>query len=187
MAIADLLLTCDDKNRRGGIKKIYYQDITNITSFTVGADHEYSAVTMDTTADDWFELEGTIQEKVFDSESSNENGSGVFDNTLEVLVPKLEEVKAEVLQSMVESCEIVFIIEFYNKTAGDNNIGMVLGWDELLEEDAGMSVNVNATSGRTLQDPNGYTMIANGQSAETPRIFSGTITLAQDSSTRDFS
>lgn len=181
MAIADILLACGDKNRRGGIKRIFYQDITNVTSFTTGAtDHEYTAVTMDSTGDLWFEIEGQIFEKELSWESSNENGSAVFENVLDVIIPKLEKAKAATLQSIVESCELVFIIETYNETTTPgNNIAIVMGFDELLGTDAGMRANVNGGSGRALQDPNAYTLNATGQSAEIPRIFSGTIELSQ--------
>lgn len=180
MAIADIILACGDKNRRGGIKRFFYQDITNVTSFAAGAtDHEYTAVTMDSTADLWFEIEGQIFEKELTSESTNENGSAVFENTLEIFVPKLEKAKAATLQSIVESCELVFIIETYNETAAGNNIAVVMGFDELLGTDAGMKANVSSNTGRTLQDPNLYTLSATGQSAEIPRIFSGTIELSQ--------
>ena len=53
----DILVTCDDENRRGGIKRIFVINRENVTSFTAGALQDYTAVTLDATSDVFYEIE----------------------------------------------------------------------------------------------------------------------------------
>ena len=53
----DILLACTDENRRGGIKRLFVANVENITSFTAGSEHDYTAVTMDTSSDVFYEIE----------------------------------------------------------------------------------------------------------------------------------
>ena len=38
----DILITCDDENRRGGIKRLFVINRENVTSFTAGSSHDYT-------------------------------------------------------------------------------------------------------------------------------------------------
>ena len=50
----DILLSCADENRRGGIKRVFVANKDDITSFTASTDdHSYTAVTLEATDDVW--------------------------------------------------------------------------------------------------------------------------------------
>ena len=53
----DILVTCTDENRRGGIKRIFAINRENVTSFTAGALQDYTAVTLDSTSDVFYEIQ----------------------------------------------------------------------------------------------------------------------------------
>ena len=142
------LKSCNDENRRGGIKDIYITNATQITSFTPdGTDHEYTAVTMDGTAQ-WYKYEFERREAEYTSEDSNENGSSEIAHTINMFLPKMEKVKAASVEALRTSCDVVVIYTDFN------NKSWVIGWDEFLESEAALRVTANAGSGRALQDPN---------------------------------
>lgn len=171
---ADILIACDDENRRGGIKRIFVINSDKITSFAAGASHEYTSVTLDGSADVFFEIQGEFETKSLNQEGSKENGSSTFTNTLEVNLPRLDKTKAATLQSLVDSCDVTAIAEVYDKT-GTYNRAFVVGWDEVLFDDAGCMATVNANNGPALQDQNSYTLTLTSKSAELCREFVGTI------------
>ena len=39
-----LTVSCADSQRRGGVKRLWITDVTNITSFSTGSSHDFSAV-----------------------------------------------------------------------------------------------------------------------------------------------
>ena len=106
----DILISCNDENRRGGIKRVFVINKDDVTSFTASTDnHSYTAVTLSTTDDKFFEIEGELETKLYSSEGSRENGSISYETSLEVFSPKMEKVKAKGINSYVESCGLVVI------------------------------------------------------------------------------
>ena len=79
----DVLINCNDENRRGGIKRVFVINKDDITSFTASTDPEqaYTSVTLADTDAVWYEIEGELEAKGFNSEGSRENGSTAYDNT----------------------------------------------------------------------------------------------------------
>ena len=54
----DVLISCSDENRRGGIKAVYVINKDDIVSFTPNATNQsYTAVTLSTTNDVFYEIE----------------------------------------------------------------------------------------------------------------------------------
>ena len=48
----DILISCNDENRRGGIKRVFVINKDDVTTFTASTDnHSYTAVTLSTTDD----------------------------------------------------------------------------------------------------------------------------------------
>ena len=170
----DILVTCDDENRRGGIKRIFAINRENVVSFTAGAGHEYTSVTLSATSDVFYEIQIDEETGSMINEGSRENGSSLFDNVLEAMLPRLDKAKAQTLQSYFTSCKIIFIVETYIST-GSNNQAFVVGYNEILKGDAAMRVNVTETLEAELQGQNAYMITANGRSAETKREYFGTI------------
>ena len=172
----DVLFSCNDENRRGGIKRIFVANRDDIASFTVSTDpeHAYTAVTLAATDDVWYELEGEIETKGYASEGSVENGSQSFETNLECFCPKMEKVKAYALNQYIESCKLVAIIETYN-TATSENIAFVVGWDEVMGKDAALTPNANEVIEVELQGQNGYAVTLTGKQAQLAREFVGSI------------
>lgn len=172
----DILITCADENRRGGIKRVFLANADKIASFTAhGSNHSYTAVTMDSTADEWFEVQGEFEKKVLTGEGSIENGSSVSTNTLTIHVPKIEKVKGNAIQELFNSCKVVAIVETYTDT-GTYKQALVIGYDDILGLDAGLRMSVNQSVEGELQGLNGYDLTFTGKSAEVFREFVGAIT-----------
>lgn len=182
----DILITCNDENRRGGVKAVYVANKTTISSFTKDvSNHEYTAVVMDSTSDLWFEIEFDEQACSLVTEGSNENGSSLQSVTVEGVIPKTEKTKALALNQLFNSCKVVAIVETYNQTSAGDNIAFVCGYDEVLGLDAALSANVNMTIEQELQGLNGYTLTLSGVQADLPLEYTGTIELNQGG-TKDF-
>ena len=97
----DILLACNDENRRGGIKRVFVINKDDISSFTAsGSDHSYTAVTLSTTDDKFYEIEGELETKLYSSEGSRENGSISYETSLEVFAPKWRRLKQQELTLM---------------------------------------------------------------------------------------
>lgn len=169
----DILVTCTDENRRGGIKRIFVANRENVTSFTAGVLHDYTAVTMDATSDVFFEIQIDDEGASYIAEGSRENGSSMQEHTVEARIPKLDKTKAKALQELFTSCRVVAIIETYIST-GTYNQAFVVGYDEILTTDAAMDANVTTTLEAELQGQNAYTLTMTGKSGEIAREYVGT-------------
>lgn len=176
MAISsDIIVTCDDENRRGGIKRLFVIDQTQVADFTAGALQDYVGVTVNTPASDFF------QEIQFDefgcsytAEASKENGSSTREYTIEAVIPKLDKVKALVLQELFTSCKLIVIAETFISTGNDNQ-AFVIGFDEILGASAALTAAVGSTVEAELSGQNAYTLTMTGKGAEVEREFIGAI------------
>jgi len=167
---ADLIVACSDENRRGGIKSIYVADRTTVESFTAGAGHDYTAVTMVTPAsDEFYELQFDFEGGGYVGEGSIENGSNLVDYTLTVNIPKMEKVKAQRVQEMWAGCKCIAVVTTYNGNA------FVIGYDEVLGTDAAGRVSITENIEAELGGLNGYTLTITGKHAETLREYAGTL------------
>jgi len=170
----DILVTCTDENRRGGIKRIFVSNRENITSFTAGALQDYTAVTMDATSDVFFEIQIDDEGASYVAEGSRENGSSMQEHTVEARIPKLDKTKALALQELFTSCRVTAVIETYIST-GTYNQAFIVGWDEILLSDAALNANVTTTLEAELQGQNAYTLTMVGKSGELAREYVGDI------------
>lgn len=176
MALSDILVTCADENRRGSIKRIFAADKTTISSFTASG-HTYTAVTMSPSSSVWYEVDFEKFTGSLTGEGSKENGSSAISRTLEVSIPKLDDTKGAALQTLFESCDVVLIVETMIKEDGwSNNQAFVVGWDEILGEDAALECIVGENLEAELQGNNAYTVTFEGMGAETVREYVGSIT-----------
>ena len=163
-----LSVSCGDSQRRGGVKKLWITDVTNITSFTEGASHNFTDVVV---------ASGTFYKYQYEdftfsvsSEGSKENGSSVINNSVEFTIPKMSKEKAAKLQEVVNLCKAVLIIEDFNDKF------FCVGWDLILEGKAGMNMVVDQVIGAGLQDSNHYVIKGSGISAELFREYTGATT-----------
>lgn len=173
----DIEISCNDENRRGGIRRIFITNKGNVSTFTASTDHSYSAVTMTATNDYFYEIEAEFETKGLVSEGSIENGSNMMTRTLEVKIPKLEKTKGATVQDLFESCKVIIVFSDYNGKA------FAIGYDEFLKKDAAMRCKVSENLGAGVQDENGYTLSFEGKAAEIAREYTGTITLTTGSIT----
>lgn len=166
-----LVVACGDERRRGGVKNLWLTERDNITDFTAGVtDHEYTAVTLTSTAVQFYKFEFTNFTGTFGSEGASENGSDVQNVSGEFHVPKMDKTKATVLQELKTTCKVVAIYEDFN------GLFWTAGYDETLEEKAALLVVLNELGGTGLQDENGYSILLTGQAAELQREFTGDTT-----------
>lgn len=167
-------IVCEDRNRRGGIAKLFLVNVDEIASFTPGGgpDHEYTDVVMSPTAAIFFEFQFEEFEAEHTSETTAERGAPVITHTIDAHIPKMEKVKAGALQAAVDSCKVVAIYENFNGNK------FVIGFDEILKDKSALRGAVSEGSGRAMEDPNGYTLTLIGKSGELAREFTGTIPLA---------
>jgi hypothetical protein len=171
----DILYSCNDENRRGGIKRVFVINKDDVVSFTAsGSDHSYTAVTLSTTDDKFYEIEGELESKLYSSEGSRENGSISYETSLEVFSPRMDKLKASGINAYVESCGLVVIFETYNKETSENK-AFVLGYDEIMESDASVDAIANEVLEAELQGQNGYTVTFAGKQAQLLREFVGSI------------
>jgi len=166
---------CCDRNRRGGIKKIWLANTDDIASFAVGSDHDYTAVTMHATKlfYVWEFDRGTAG---FTSAATRENGSTLMDVSLEFYIPKITGVVNEDLMMLATSCGITAIIETYADDCADPAVTykFVLGYDEIFEETAYMEFTSGEQgTGTGLQTANGTAITLTCQQGEYPREYSG--------------
>ena len=166
---------CCDRNRRGGIKKIYLANTDDITSFTAGSAgaHTYTAVTMVATKFFyvWEYDRGTAG---YTAAATRENGSTMIEVTLEFYIPKITGVVNHDLMELVTSCGITSIVETYADDCADPALTylFVLGWDEIFEETAYMEfTSGEQTTGVGLQDANGTAITLTTQQGEYPREY----------------
>ena len=174
MALTDILVTCADENRRGGIKRLFVVDKTQIDTFTAGALQDYTASTLVATPDYWVEIQFDEEGASFTSESSKENGSSAIEYTIEASIPKIDKTKAFALQELFTSCKVVCVVETYIST-GTYNQAFVVGYDEIMGTDAALSAAVSTTLEAELQGQNAFTVTLNGKHVELAREMVGTI------------
>ena len=168
-------IACQDRTRRAGIKKLFLANKDDITSFTTGAGHSYSTVTMSGTAV-FFEFEFERFTASYNGESTRENGSVLIEHVIEAFFPTLEGTKGDALQEAIDSCGLVAIIELFDKDEGSSTtFKHVVGFDEVLGDEAFLEANANALVEAELQGQNGFLLNLAGFGGELAREYTGVI------------
>lgn len=171
-------IICCDRNRRGGLKRIWLveqQHLTGTVEYAVAgtptgaAGGEFKAFT----ADDWFEFEFDRGTAGFNANATRENGSTLVNIELEFYIPKItEEINAR-LRELTESCGIFALVETYADdcdAADPETYFFILGYDKVFEKKAYMEFSSGEqTTGMGLQDANGTLVKLAGVHAEYPR------------------
>ena len=170
----DILITCDDENRRGGIKRLFVINRENVTSFTAGASHDYTSVTLDATSDVWYEIQIDDESGSYNAEGSRENGSSLQEHTVEAMTPRIDKAKAKTLQELFTSCKLICLVETYIST-GTYNQSFIVGYDEILGSDAALRANITTILEAELQGQNAYMVTMTGKSGELAREYVGDI------------
>tara|TARA_B100001094_G_scaffold327712_1_gene386501 strand:+ start:1808 stop:2452 length:645 start_codon:yes stop_codon:yes gene_type:complete len=171
-------IICCDRNRRGGLKRIWLVEQQHLTG-TVGyatagtptgaAGGEFNVFT----ADDWYEFEFDRGTAGFNANATRENGSTLVNIELEFYIPKItEEINAR-LRELTESCGVFALVETYADdcdAADPETYFFILGYDKVFESKAYMEFSSGEqTTGMGLQDANGTLVKLAGVHAEYPR------------------
>jgi|TARA_B110000444_G_scaffold161698_1_gene151097 hypothetical protein len=166
-------IICCDRNRRGGLKRIWLMEKGLITG-------GIGAVTIHTTGEyiafpsvNWYEFEFDRGTAGFNANATRENGSTLVNIELEFYIPKItEEINAR-LRELTESCGIHALCETYADdcdTDDPETYFFIIGYDKVFEDKAYLEfASGEQTTGMGLQDANGTLVKLAGIQAEYPR------------------
>ena len=166
-------IICCDRNRRGGLKRIWLMEKGLITG-------GIGAVTIHTTGEyiafpsvNWYEFEFDRGTAGFNANATRENGSTLVNIELEFYIPKITEEINGRLRELTESCGVYALCETYADdcdTTAPETYFFILGYDKVFEKKAYMEFSSGEqTTGMGLQDANGTAVKLAGVHAEYPR------------------
>tara|TARA_R100001443_G_scaffold111771_2_gene124830 strand:- start:469 stop:1131 length:663 start_codon:yes stop_codon:yes gene_type:complete len=173
-------IICCDRNRRGGIKRIWLMEQDNLdtstNAVTYAASGEiiiFDSGTTPASNDGWYEFEFDRGTAGFTANATRENGSTLVNVELEFYVPKItEEINAR-LRELTESCGVFALVEsFADDCDADDpeTYFFILGYDKVFEDKAYLEfASGEQTTGVALQDANGTAVKLAGVHAEYPR------------------
>ena len=175
-------VSCCDRNRRGGIKRIYLleQDKLGTPSASSGVYTAFPSVdSSGTAAASAYEFEFDRGTAGFSANATRENGSTIIEVSLEFYIPKVTAEINNRLNELATSCGIFAVVEAYadDCAATPETYKFVLGYDEIFQKTAYMEFTSGEQStGVGLQDANGTQITLTGQQGEYPLEYSGAIT-----------
>lgn len=171
-------IICCDRNRRGGLKRIWLMEQDNLTGTveyatagtpTGAAGGEFKTFT----SDDWYEFEFERGTGGFNANATRENGSTLVNVELEFYIPKITEEINTRLRELTESCGIFALVETYADdcdAVDPETYFFILGYDKVFEKKAYLEfASGEQTTGMGLQDANGTLIKLAGVHAEYPR------------------
>ena len=171
---------CADKNRRGGINRIWLTETDNVdyTGFTVT-----SGLLTDMIASAAYEFEFDRETAGFTANATRENGSTVVDVELQFYIPKLTSLVNTRLDELTCSCGIVAVVETFADD-GTDPYYFVLGWDSIFTKNAYLEfASGEMNTGLALQDANGTLVKLAGKQAKYP--IEATVEIVADGGTDD--
>ena len=164
-------VACADKNRRGGIKRIWLveEDAITYSDFATGGTNGEIDQMTSTSA---FEFEFDRETAGFTANATRENGSTIVEVELTFYVPKLTQEVNTRLNELSCSCGVVAIVETFadDGEATPSTYFFVLGWDSIFKKEAFLEFSSGEMqTGVALQDANGTQVTLVGRHAEYPR------------------
>lgn len=193
-------IACCDRNRRGGIKRIWLMEqggLGNVAYAAAGVgpgDDTHGGEFIDFVGNTWYEFEFDRGTAGFTANATRENGSTLVNVELEFYIPKItEEINAR-LRELTESCGVYAIVESYADDCDDTapeTYFFVLGYDKVFEKKAYLEfASGEQTTGVGLQDANGTAVKLAGVHAEYPReimiVVNSTNTIADNTVIDDY-
>jgi hypothetical protein len=172
-------IICCDRNRRGGLKRIWLMEQGNLDAVayaTAGtgpgsdaAGGEFNAFS----GDNWYEFEFDRGTAGFTANASRENGSTLVNIELEFYIPKITEEINGRLRELTESCGVYALVETYADdcdSVAPETYFFILGYDKVFEKKAYLEFTSGEQgTGVGLQDANGTAVKLSGVHAEYPR------------------
>ena len=160
---------CCDRNRRGGLKRIFLMD-----KDALGVVVHASATNMYTSfmTEALYEFQFDRATGGFDAAGSRENGSTVVSVQLNFYIPKVTPKVNKTLDMLAGSCGLIAVVETYADdcdTTTPATYHFVLGYDQIFETNAYLDfVSGEETTGVALQDANGAQVALGGEAAMYP-------------------
>ena len=171
-------IICCDRNRRGGIKRIWLMEQDNLTGAVEYATAgnpagAHGGEFIQFAGDKWYEFQFERGTAGFNANATRENGSTLVNVELEFYVPKItEEINAR-LRELTESCGVFALVEsFADDCDADDpeTYFFILGYDKVFEKMAYLEFSSGEqATGVALQDANGTAVKLAGVHAEYPR------------------
>jgi hypothetical protein len=181
-----LAIGCTDLQRTGGISHICLRTIVDgdIVTYDSTADtHAISNIQKAGPADaDWDVFEFKNETPVMSIAATKENGSTTFECTLSFYLPNMNSSKFEALQTLLDTCMMGIVVD-------TNGNEYVLGVSQKYDNDANgpfrnqTYLNLSGMEGSTgaaYSEENGITVTLMARQFELPRLYSGTLTIAND-------
>lgn len=163
-------IDCCDRNRRGGIKRIWLVEQGTLTgAVTFATNGEINSFPTSSA----YEFEFDRGTAGFSANATRENGSTLVNVELEFYVPKITEVVNQRLRELTESCGVYAIVESFADDCDSDDpetYYFMLGYDKVFETKAYLEfASGEQSSGVGLQDANGTAIKLSGVHAEYPR------------------
>ena len=170
------VITCSDRNRRGGVKAIYLGEVAKIDGFTIGGTGTHNITSIvgfaaGQTVDLVYKFEFDRETAYFTANATRENGSTIVDSEVGFTIPKITEETNLRLEELKDSCGLFAIVETFADD-GTNTYKFVIGFDNIFQKDAFLEfASGEQNSGTALQDPNETVVKLTGRLAEYPREY----------------
>lgn len=178
----NITIQCGDDNPLAGLGNIYLAPVRQIdldsTTFNAAA-HDVTAIALKS-AGKFVKVEARVGTKDVTTENVKDAGGNVFTITANAVIPNIDKAKSFLLESYGKQ-KMVAIIELYEKT-GANRKAIIVGLDAKMKADAGANFVFNPTVEAEMGGINGYNCSIVAMQGESPRFFTGSITV-EDGST----
>ena len=164
-------VVCADRNRRGGIKRIWLSELDSVTMGDFAIDSATGTIDQ-MTSDAAYEFEFERETAGFNANATREDGSTKVDVELEFYVPKLTSEINQRLDELACACGVVAVIETFadDGESTPQTYFFVLGWDNIFTKDAYLEfTSGEMQTGLALQDANGTLVKLAGVHGEYPR------------------
>ena len=178
-----LAIVCDDLQATGGIKRILIRAWADGDTIVYGAAGQHTITSIQDTGAvnaDWGVYEFKNETPALTITATKEMGSTSFECGLSFFLPKLEQLKFNLIESITNSCLMVIAVD-------TNDNAFVLGVSEKYENQSNPSRNqtyaqlggVEGGTGAAYSDESGITVSLTARQFEMPRQYvTGTITVA---------
>jgi len=183
MAITNgINIDCSNLQAAGGIRNILIRTWASgdaITYANTATSHSISSIvdTGGSTAT-WFNYEFKNELPSLTVTAAKENGSTSYECALSFMMPEMTDDKMAVLQQLMDTCMMVIAV-------GNNGKNYVLGVSQKYQNEKAVIRNqtfasmtgAEGISGAAYNDDNGITVTIGCKQYESPRIYTGTLTL----------
>jgi phosphohistidine swiveling domain-containing protein len=169
MALSGYTKTCGKST--SGVKTLHLTEKVNVTSFTKGADRDYTAVTMNASAV-FKKYEFDQDQCEFKESATMANGAWVVTQTIEFHLDKMSKATATEIEELADAgfCGMIGIV------TNSLNTKFVVGYNEEQTKERPINmVTAEGTTGKALSDASGETITLTCTTTEKAYTFSGTI------------